>query len=348
MEKTDSGLVFSPEAIEEAIEKLHALYADEAPYVKADYSGPDIDSSSFVPQHWLDISAIIRNNAHEYDAFIVLTGTDTLAYTSSALSFLLFDLVGKPIVVTGSQVPISAPRSDGLLNLLASLDVAVERVRQCSKRDASYGDVIVCFGSKIMRGNQVTKVSSNAFDAFDSPRHALLGTIGAKIKETGKKRGTHIPRSVPTIPSLERTAVALLRLYPGFDCAIIRNLPPTIRGIVLEGFGSGNGPDDTYEFLTALRELRRAQIPVVMSAQPLIGSTDSDYESGIDLVEAGVVSVFETTTEAAFAKLTVLLSCEPQLEYELIQDLMKVSIAGEMEYRSPSRLVRNHPATMKN
>lgn len=285
---------------------------------------PLLDSSDMTPDVWLKIASDIEARYSQYDGFVVIHGTDTLAYTSSALSFFV-ENTRKPIVVTGSQLPFGVPRSDARNNIVSAMQVACDM-------PAELAQVCVVFGSRILRGNRATKTSATAYDAFQSPRASELGAIGIDINYNldasldNKSNDMRICERAPAPDS-----VAVVRLFPGFSATIIRAVCalPEMRGIVLEGFGSGNGPARNEAFLTAIADARRQGVVVVVVAQPLQAIVDfGDYAAGSAIGQAGAVSGCDLTTEAALAKLYYLISLElsaAEIEQRMVSDL-----AGEM------------------
>jgi L-asparaginase len=269
--------------------------------------------------------------AHHYDnhdGFVVLHGTDTLAYTSSALSFFLHRS-DKPVVVTGAQLPFGSPRSDARNNLISSLQVA-------ASLPDSMAQVCVVFGSRILQGNRTTKVSAQAYDAFDSPRFPHLGSIGIEIEysshpafDSARASVRQGLRETSTPPADD--AVALVRLFPGFSAATLRAIcgSENLRGIVLEAYGAGNGPSRDRHFINAVRAAVDQDIVVVVVSQPLDGVVRmSRYATGDALADAGAISGRDLTTEAALTKLYYLIArgCDAGE----IRERMAVPLAGEV------------------
>ncbi len=285
---------------------------------------PLLDSSDMTPDVWVNIATDIERRYHDYDGFVVIHGTDTLAYTSSALSFFV-ENSRKPIVVTGSQLPFGVARSDARNNIVSAMQVA-------ANMPAKLAQVCVVFGSKILRGNRATKVSAVGYDAFDSPRLPAIGNVGIDIKYNLEHC---LPEPADSFRIYERSprheSVAVVRLFPGFGENIIRAVSssPNMRGIVLEGFGSGNGPARNQAFLDAVSAARRAGVVVVVVAQPLAGRVDfGDYAAGSAIGRAGAVSGADMTTEAALAKLYYLIALD--LSPAEIERRLQFDLAGEM------------------
>ncbi len=308
-----------------ALEQLPELHSSGAlgRYDLIEYD-PLLDSSDMTPDVWIKIASDIEQRYHAYDGFVVIHGTDTLAYTSSALSFFV-ENTRKPIVVTGSQLPFGVARSDARNNIVSAMQVAAAMPNPLAQ-------VCVVFGSKILRGNRATKVSAVGYDAFDSPRLPAIGSVGIDITYN-LEHG--LPATKAEFRIYERSprheSVAVVRLFPGFGENIIRAVSssPNMRGIVLEGFGAGNGPARNQAFLEAVSDARRAGVVVVVVAQPLAGRVDfGDYAAGSAIGHAGAISGGDMTTEAALAKLYYLIALDlPAID---IEQRMQLDIAGEL------------------
>lgn len=288
--------------------------------------GP-LDSSSVGPEHWLSISAAIERNYKSYDGFVVIHGTDTLAYTASALSFLLVNLA-KPVVVTGSQMPIFFERNDASQNFLNALYVAGYSAAGLP----CVPEVTVCFGDHLLRGNRTRKVSVEAREAFSSPNYPVLGTFGQSIEID-----TLMVREAPSEDSpfyahrrLE-DRVMDLTLYPGVRGEQLRAVfeREDIKGFVLRTFGSGTTPRDTALLEVVARAARQGKIMLVVT-QCVEGSVDlGRYDASTTLLEAGVVSGFDLTPEAALTKLMWMLALEQDDE---AQTQIQLCHRGEQSY----------------
>jgi L-asparaginase len=327
MKKTSQGLAPAADLTAEIVQllELGPSFQKNPPQLQTLSYEPLIDSSDMTPAVWLKIANDIEMRYDQYDAFVVLHGTDTLAYTSAALSYFI-RRHGKPVVLTGAQLPFGFPRSDARSNLISAIEVAVTMPEFLAQ-------VCVVFGSKIMRGNRVTKISANAYDAFDSPRFPPLGSIGTAIQFAGSRRISYQstdPAAVLRLP--DDSAVALLRLYPGIGAFLMRAVcaGPGLRALVLEAYGSGNGPSRDAGFLHEVRAAVERGIVVVVVSQPLDGVvTFERYAAGSGLAGAGAISGRDLTTEAAISKLYFLLACGYCSAAGLSKGL-KHSIAGEM------------------
>jgi L-asparaginase len=289
---------------------------------------PLLDSSNMTPAEWAEIARDIHANYGRYDGFVVLHGTDTMAYTASALPFLLSGL-RKPVIISGSQIPLCEIRNDARENLITSLMLA-----------ANYAIPEVClyFGGKLLRGCRATKVSADGFAAFDSPNFPPLGTVGIDIeinwdlvrKSSG---GRFRDASRLRIQELKNPVISALRLFPGISPELVRNvLRPPLQGLVLEAYGVGNGPDRNREFIAALSDATKRGVVIVDCTQCLEGTVDlEEYAAGSALARAGVISGYDMTAEAALAKLYYLFS--RGFAPERVKQEMQRDLRGEMTVR---------------
>ncbi len=279
---------------------------------------PLIDSANATPDTWRTIAEILDAHRDDYAGFVVLHGTDTMAYTSSALSFLL-PAFGKPVVVTGSQIPIARARSDGRQNLIGALQVAAR---------SDVPEVGLLFGEVLLRGSRATKIDASGLDAFDSPRCMPLAQIGVDI--VVNQQLVRSPQGAPGLNTCRLAHVAAVRLFPGFSASILANVcRPPLQGLVIEAYGAGNGPSKDREFLAAIEAATAEGIVVVVVTQCVRGSVQPGaYETGSALMHAGAVPGFDMTTEAALTKLAVLLG--QGLEAATVAEMMQRDLAGEL------------------
>ncbi len=267
-----------------------------------------IDSSDITPTDWLELAALIATHYDRYDGFVVLHGTDTMAYSASALSFLLENL-GKPVVFTGAQVPVGRPRTDARENLLSALEIAA--LRAPDGRPA-VPEVSVFFHRQLLRGNRSKKVESNFFDAFKSENYPVLIKAGVTL-EVNHAALAQMPTGPFRAHTVLDTRVAVLKLFPGISEAVVSALLdlPDLRGVVLETYGSGNAPTAPW-FLGVLRRTVARGVLVLNVSQCDEGHVDQTrYETGIGLAEVGVLGGEDITTEAAIAKLMFVLAQHP-------------------------------------
>ncbi|XP_058470658.1 60 kDa lysophospholipase isoform X3 [Solea solea] len=288
-------------------------------YTVLEYS-PLLDSSNMTPDDWGRIGKDIEKNYQNYDGFVILHGTDTMAYTASALSFMCEHL-GKPIVLTGSQVPIYEMRNDGRGNLLGALLIAGLFV---------IPEVCLYFYNKLYRGNRVTKVDAGSFNAFSSPNLQPLATAEVDITinwDTVWRSNTTAKFQVST--ELNRN-VGLIRLFPGITAATVRAfLQPPMEGVVLETYGSGNAPDNRPDLLEELKKATDSGVIIVNCTQCLRGTVCTSYATGKVLIEAGLVAGGDMTPEAALSKLSYVLA-KKEIDLEAKKKLMSQNLRGEM------------------
>ena len=284
-----------------------------------------IDSSDMEPKYWVKIVEMISENYDRYDGFVVLHGTDTMAFTASALSFML-ENIGKPVIITGSQLPIGQLRTDGKENLLTSIEIAAARNHS---GDPMVPEVCIFFENQLLRGNRTTKINAEGFNAFRSYNYPILATAGIHIKYEYDK--IHKPDfSLPLQPHyLYDTNVIVLTLFPGIQENIIRNIlhTPGLRAVVLKTYGSGNAPQRPW-FIKLLKEATERGIVIVNISQCPTGMVEMGrYETGLHLLDAGVISGYDSTVEALITKLMFLLG-HGKSDKE-IRELMNQPIAGE-------------------
>ena len=287
---------------------------------------PPIDSSDMRPALWARIVNIIAENYDSTDGFVILHGTDTMAYTASALSFMLEGL-GKPVILTGSQLPIGVLRTDGKENLINAIDFAAA---YDEKGNPMVPEVCVYFGTKLLRGNRSTKASAERFDAFVSYNFPPLATVGININYN-LSGILPLSKGRAFTPHAEMdNSVIAITLFPGIRPQIIEHIfeIPNVRGIVLRTYGSGNAPRQAW-LTNAIRNATDDGKVVVNITQCDAGSVEMGlYETGNQLISAGVVSGRDMTVECAVVKLMNLFG--RGLESEEVRRLMTESLAGEI------------------
>ena len=266
---------------------------------------PLIDSSDVQPAMWQELARVIRDNYDQYDGFVVLHGTDTMSYSASALSFML-DKLAKPVIFTGSQLPIGVPRTDGKENLISSVEIASATLPD---GNAAVPEVCIFFGSKLLRGNRATKISAEQFNAFYSPNLPLLAEAGISIRYDETLIRRPVPGSRFSVNTALDTRVSILKIHPGITPQVVKNilLGPETRAVIIETYGSGNAP--TAEWFTSIvREANDLGKIIVNVTQCQKGRVNmSLYATGRPLLEAGALSGYDSTTESALAKLFHLL-----------------------------------------
>lgn len=287
---------------------------------------PPIDSSEIEPSQWERLVYLISENYDLFDGFVVLHGTDTMAYTASAVSFMLENL-SKPVIFTGSQLPVGVLRTDGKENLITAIEIA-----SAKHPDGSpvVPEVCIFFENSLMRGNRTRKISAENFKAFASPNYPLLAQAGVHISYDESE----IRHPDETLPLKAHYAmdnnIAVLKLYPGISRQAVHQILgiPGLKGVVMETFGAGNAPKSEW-FLAELREAIQRGIVIVNVTQCNSGSVQMGlYSTGNTLQGCGVLSGYDSTTEAAIAKLMFLFG--HGLSPEAVAEAMNRSFVGEI------------------
>lgn len=286
---------------------------------------PPIDSSDMEPSLWAKLVKIIEYNYDNFDGFVILHGTDTMAYTASALSFMLENL-SKPVILTGSQLPIGVLRTDGKENLITSIEIAAARHHDGT---AIVPEVCIFFENHLLRGNRTTKINAENFNAFRSYNYPALATVGIHIKYEYDK----IRKVDPSIPMHAHyvfdTNVVILTLFPGIQENVVSNIlhTPGLKAVVLKTYGSGNAPQKEW-FIHQLSDATRRGIVIVNISQCQTGMVEmARYETGLQLIDAGVISGYDSTVESVLTKLMFLLG--HNLTPREIRSELNRSIAGE-------------------
>lgn len=323
MKKSPNGYIPVEGYVTDVLNSMTELNRPEMPTFTISEYSPVLDSSNMSPNDWQNIANDISKNYHDYDGFVVLHGTDTMAYTASALSFMLNDL-DKPVIVTGSQIPLSEIRSDGLHNLLNSLYIA-----------ANYpiSEVSLFFNNRLYRGNRATKADADGFNAFDSPNFPPLIDAGIQIDVNSHAINAHKSftntRSGFQVISIKDQPIGVVSLYPGISHLVIKNiLAQPVNALIIQSYGVGNAPENK----ALLEEIKNANdrgILIVNRTQCHRGSVDmSGYATGHALQAAGVLSAYDMTLEACLTKIHHLLSQD--LPFEQVRLLFSQNLKGEM------------------
>lgn len=288
---------------------------------------PQIDSSDIGPQIWEQVARMVVSHYDEYDGFVVLHGTDTMSYSASALSFMLENL-SKPVVFTGSQLPVGVLRSDAKENLLTAIEIAAAKDED---GNAIVPEVTIYFEDRLFRANRTTKRNAEHFSAFNSYNYPALAKAGVHI--TYQPHLVHYSDlSQPLrLHTKFDTNVAVLKLFPGIQPAVVRAILRTrgLKGVVLETFGAGNAPSDKWLY----RELKAAVekgIIIVNKTQCNTGSVEMGlYAVSLNLMKAGVLSGYDITTEALLTKMMLLLGENPD-DTAIVRRLLGEDLCGEI------------------
>lgn len=312
-----------PGFLEKLMRSIPMFQAPEVPAWEIRQYEPLLDSSDVGPREWTRIAEDIGAAHDDYDGFLVVHGTDTMAYTASALGFQLEGL-DRPVLVTGSQIPLSETRNDAIDNLLAALLL----IGRFSHR---LQEVCVFFDNLLLRGNRTTKIHTEGFSAFASPDFPPLGRVGIdfELDERLLRPRPDPARPLRVVPIDPGVTVGAFRLFPGLRPRFLEALlAPPVQGLVLECFGAGNAPRDP-DLLAALRAATDRGVVVVAVPQPLHGRADLElYANGRALLEAGVVSGRDMTVEAALTKLFYLFS--RGLEPAAVRRQVQLDLRGEL------------------
>lgn len=288
---------------------------------------PLIDSSNLKPEFWKELSSVIKASYQKYDGFVVLHGTDTMAYSAAAMSFMTKNLT-KPIIFTGSQIPIGVLRTDGKENLITSIEIAVAKDEN---QRAMVPEVCIYFQNQLFRGNRTTKYNAEQFSAFTSANYPPLAEAGISIHYN-----TPYIKEITTtdtqfdVNTEMSCGVAIIKIFPGISPATFDAMLSieSLQGVVLETYGSGNAPTDDW-FINSIEKALSRGVIIMNVTQCAAGSVAMDrYETGIKLQKAGVVSGHDITTEAAVTKMMYLLGQKKNKNE--IEQLLNSSIRGEI------------------
>jgi L-asparaginase len=343
MRKTPAGYRPEPGSMQRLIAEIPRFFDPEIPAFEIDEFDPLLDSSDMNPGHWLRIADLVRRRYAEYDGFLVVHGTDTMSFTASALSFMLEDLT-KPVILTGSQIPLEETRNDAQHNLLTSLMIL-------GRHHGRLPEVMVYFADRLLRGNRSTKVSVSDFAAFDSPNWPPLGRVGMDIhidwsRVLPPRPAAHAaPPAAPAAPpaapvpvhvvEMGDAAVTAFRIFPGLKPELLAAvLAPPVQGVVLECYGAGNAPTADPAFMRVISDATARGVVIVDVTQTLRGSADLRlYATGRALLDAGVVSGYDMTAEAALAKLFYLFAKgagNGGSDPARVKELMQTPLCGEL------------------
>jgi L-asparaginase len=326
MAGTENGYAPRKGFIKSILSGMSELNSEEIPAFDLIEYDPLLDSSNISVREWVKIAQDIKDKYDDYDGFVILHGTDTMAYTASALSFMLEGL-SKPVILTGSQIPLCEIRNDARDNLITSLMIA---------GNYHVPEVCLFFGNKLLRGNRATKISSDELIAFDSPNYPALGEAGVRIvvnEHVIREGGPELKLS-----KFEPQQIAVLKIFPGIQFEIFENILTTnLKGIVFEAFGAGNIPENKGALNRILEKAEENGTVIVVCTQCLRGSAMiGEYETSLSFARAGAVSGYDMTVEAAVTKLYYLLSLN--YDHDMVKKLMGTNLRGEMSvYKGVSR-----------
>ncbi|MDR2038180.1 MAG: asparaginase [Bacteroidales bacterium] len=288
---------------------------------------PPIDSSDMNLKCWQKIVRIIQENYNHYDGFVILHGTDTMAYTASALSFML-ENIDKPVILTGSQLPIGKVRTDGKENLITALEIAVDKDHN---GHPFVPEVCIFFQNDLMRGNRTKKINAENFSAFKSFNYPVLAKAGVHIKYEHHLIIHPRIRRLPKFHYLLDPNVVILKIFPNMSPDMVDAILhiPDLKGVVLETYGTGNAPNQKW-FLDSIKNAIDRGVVVVNITQCISGTVEMGrYQSGSILWNIGVVSGYNSTTEAAVTKLMFLLG--HGMSAEEVKNHMRCSLVGEID-----------------
>jgi L-asparaginase len=283
-----------------------------------------IDSSNINIEHWQLIAGLIHEHYDTQEGFVVLHGTDTMAYTASALSFMLEGL-SKPVVITGAQLPISDPRSDAREHMITALEIASDQVNGVP----IVNEVCIYFDYELLRGNRSKKVESMRFDAFDSGNYPVLAKAGVKIDYDFTALRKNVQHSKISLRTTFDTNVAILKLFPGIHLQVVRSIltVPGIKGVVIETYGAGNAPTTEWLIDELKLAIDRGVLLLNVSQCPGGRVLPGRYETSRILQQIGVINGADMTTEAAVTKLMLLIG---EYGVEKTRSLIGTELVGEL------------------
>lgn len=319
MSRSENGYTPSLDSFLSQLHNMQELYDETMPKWDMYALSPLLDSSNVSVNEWNAIASVVANNYEKYDGFVILHGTDTMAYTASALSFMLENNT-KPVVFTGSQIPLCEVRNDARDNLITALLIAA---------DERLHEVCLYFGGKLIRGNRAIKFSANDLIAFMSPNYPVLAEVGIDIRfhESAlwnKKNGDFHLQTLESIP------IGVIKVFPGIQFDLFESIMTnTLKGVVIETFGAGNIPGNGKDLLPLIQRAFEHGTLVTVTSQCSHGSVVlGAYETSNALKKAGAISGYDMTSEACVAKLYYLFA--KGYTKEEIKELMEEDLRGEL------------------
>jgi L-asparaginase len=285
---------------------------------------PLIDSSNVTPSFWVKLATIIENNYDQYDGFVVLHGTDTMSYSASMLSFMLENL-NKPVIFTGSQLPMGVVRTDGRDNFINAIEIAAARINDIPV----VPEVAIYFENKLLRGNRTSKYNAENFNAFLSGNYPPLAEVGVYIRYNRELIMKPNFEKLTVLKQLDNSVI-ILKLFPGIAEIVVKNALNIdgLKGVILETYGAGNAPTDSW-FIDALGQAIKKGIIIYNVTQCKGGAVDmGKYETSVALSKIGVIGGYDITTESAIAKMMFLLG--QGFEIDELKKLLQVPLRGEL------------------
>ena len=328
MRQTDNGCQPVAGYLAEQMKKMSELDQPPMPKFEILEHDPPVDSSNMTTAIWSTIANNVVENYSRFDGFVVLHGTDTMAYTASALAFMLQGL-SKPVIFTGAQLPLGQIRNDARENLKTAMVLAA---------NYQVPEVGLFFGDHLLRGCRSTKVSATRFDAFDSPNYRPLATVGTSIEifeERIRSGEADADLEKPSIIPINPAEIATFRLFPGMSTEVLQHfLQRPLKGLVLETYGDGNGPTNDPKFVRAIRNAVDDGMVILGCTQCIQGGmTQANYATGTALTNAGVIPGLDMTIEASLTKMLFLFS--QKLSSEQIRTQLTNDLVGELSNIEP-------------
>lgn len=320
---SDQGYIPNPDSFLDILSRLQDVYHPVMPEWELIEFTPLLDSSNITVKEWNKIGRVIRDRYDDFDGFVILHGTDTMAYSASALSFMLENL-NKPVVFTGSQIPLCELRSDGRDNIINSIVIAASD---------KIHEVCLYFNGKLLRGNRSTKTSSDQFKAFTSPNYPLLADVGIAISyhDVAIKKET---TGELHLQEFDEIPIGVLKIFPGIQFELFESImTEKLKGVILESFGAGNIPSYNNSLLPIIEKAYKSGTIIIVCSQCMQGTVSlGAYATSKALKDVDAVNGRDMTTEAAVTKLYYLFS--KKLNKEEIKRQMSMDLRGELNSKN--------------